>query len=76
MWLPGLVLPYCALVKYIGFADLDVIVFRKLYIFYNGAELAPVSPINVKVATITKFFYSIINGVSTQLVFFTYSIHH
>ena len=30
---PGLVPPYCALVKYICFADLDVIVFRKLYVF-------------------------------------------
>ena len=42
--LPGLVTPYCALLKYIGFKDLDLIVFRKLYIFLNGAELAPVSP--------------------------------
>ena len=65
MGLPGLVPPYRALVKYIGFADLDVIVFRKLYVFYNGTELAPVSPINVKVATVTKFFFSIINGVNT-----------
>ena len=31
--LPGLVPPYCALLKYIGFIDLDLIVFRKLYIF-------------------------------------------
>ena len=62
MGLLGLVPPYCALVKYIGFADLDVIVFRKLYVFYNGDELAPVSPINVKVATVTEFFFSIINS--------------
>ena len=54
--LPGLLPPYCALVKYKGFADLDVIVFRKLYVFYNGDQLAPISPINVKVATVTKFF--------------------
>ena len=52
MVLLGPIPPYCALVKYIGFADLDVIVFRKLYVFYNGAGL----PINVKVATVTKFF--------------------
>ena len=65
MGLPGLVLPYYELVKYIGFADLDVIVFRKLYFFHYGAELAPVSPINVKVATVTKFFFTIINGVNT-----------
>ena len=33
LWgLPGLVPPYCALLKYIGFADLDVIVFRKLHV--------------------------------------------
>ena len=63
--LPELVPPYCALVKYIGFADLDVIVFQKLYFFYNGDELATVSPINVKVATVTKFLFSIINGVNT-----------
>ena len=65
MGLLGLVPLYCALVKYIGFADLDVIVFRKLYFFYNGAELAPVSPVNDKVATVTKFFFSIINEVNT-----------
>ena len=65
MGLPGLLPSYCALVKYKGFADLDVRVFRKLYVFYNGAELAPVSPINVKVAMVTKFFFSIINGVNT-----------
>ena len=65
MGLQGLVLIYCALVKYIGFADLAVKVFRKLYVFYNGAELAPVSPVNVKVATVTNFFFSIINGVNS-----------
>ena len=65
MGLPGLLPPYCALVKYIGFADLDVIVFQKLYVFYNGALLALDSPINVKVATVTKFFFCIINGVNT-----------
>ena len=36
--------PYCTLLKYMGFADLDVIAFRKLYVFCNGAELATVSP--------------------------------
>ena len=65
MGLPGLVPPYCALVKYIGFADLDDIVFQRLYFFYNGAELAPVSPVNDKVATVTKFFFSTINEVNT-----------
>ena len=65
MGLLGLVPPYCVLVKYIGFIDLDVIVFQKLYVFYNGAELAPVSPVNVKVAMVTKFFFSIINDVNT-----------
>ena len=43
----------CALLKYIGFADLDGIVLRKLYVFLNGAELAPVSP-TVKVNAITN----------------------
>ena len=43
--LPGLVPPYCVLLKYIGFIDLDLIVFQKLYMFpKNEAELAPVSP--------------------------------
>ena len=68
MGLPGLVPPYCALVKYIGFAD--VIVFQKLLVSYNGAKLAPVSPINVKVDTVTKFFLSIINRVNTYMIFF------
>ena len=40
----GLVPPYCALLKYICFIDLDLKVFRKLYIFLNVGELAPVSP--------------------------------
>ena len=30
---PGLEPPYCALLKYIGLIDLDLIVFRKLNIF-------------------------------------------
>ena len=65
MGLAGLLPSYCALVKYVGFADLDVIVFRKLYVFYNGAQLALVSPINVKVAMVTKFFFCIVNVVNT-----------
>ena len=75
MGLPGLVPPYCALVKDIGFADLDVIVSQKLYFFYNVAKQAPVSPINVKVATVTKFFFSIL----TRLIhdwYYSYGMHH
>ena len=44
MGVTGTGTPYCALLKYIGFTDLDGIVFRKLYVFKNGAKLAQVSP--------------------------------
>ena len=70
MGLLGLVPPYCALVKYIGFADLDVIVFRKLYFFYNGAKLAPVSPVNDKVATVQNFSFPLLTGLIHDWYFF------
>ena len=66
--LPGLVPPYCALLKYIGFIDLHLIVFRKLYIFLNGAELAPVSP-SVFILHLPKPLFSVFHVFQAMGIF-------
>ena len=66
--LPGLVPPYCALLKYIGFIDLDLIVFQKLFIFLNGAELAPVSP-SVFILHLPKPLFSVFHMFQALSIF-------
>ena len=67
--LQGLVPPYCALLKYIGFIDLDLIVFRKLYMFPNNeAELAPVYPC-VFILHLRKSLFSVFHVFQALSIF-------
>ena len=57
-----------ALLKYIGFIDVDLIVFRKLYIFLNGAELTTVSP-GVFILHLPKPLYSVFHVFQALSIF-------